>query len=595
MRSHFSAAALAGAGLIALLLAATGCNKPAVRSQSPDEATQLEEREAELVGDVALPVGLEPIVLEGVSLVTGLPGTGSDSPPSAYRSELMKEMQRRGIDEPNKILQSKETALVLVRGYLRPGVAKGDTFDIEVRCVSDSETVSLRGGWLMETRLRQFAVLGGSLREGKVLALAGGAIMIDPDAEIRGDKINATRGRVLGGGVSLESRPLGLRLKPGSQSVVVSSRVSNAIQKRFHSYAETGLQKGAATAKTDEFIELDVHPRYKHNIPRYLQVVRMIPLQETAEKRGVRMASLEQKLLDPISSARAALQLEAVGNEGAPLLRKGLTHESPEVQFYAAEALAYLGDKSSVDPLATLTEAQPAFRVFSLTALATVDDVRAYERLRGLIDCPSAETRYGAFRALWVMDKQDPFVRGELLNGRFHYHVLDSVGPPMVHATRSFQPEIVVFGREQRFRSPLLLKAGPRITVVSRGGDRITVARLATGEPAEERETSLRVDDVLRAVAELGGSYPDVVQLLQEAKSQKVMEGRFEIDALPEAGRTFERAAPSEGWDDQVAAANPGADEFDEDEDEETPKKKPGFFGRMNPFKKSEKTEASDE
>jgi hypothetical protein len=44
---------------------------------------------------------------------------------------------------------------------------------------------------------------------------------------------------------------------------------------------------------------------------------------------------------------------------------------------------------------------------------------------------------------------------------------------------------------------------------------------------------------------ELGGTYPDVVQALQEAKTTGCLEGRFEVDALPEAGRSYE--APVEG------------------------------------------------
>ncbi len=59
-------------------------------------------------------------------------------------------------------------------------------------------------------------------------------------------------------------------------------------------------------------------------------------------------------------------------------------------------------------------------------------------------------------------------------------------------------------------------------------------------EADQKRVVSTRVDDVIRAIVELGGTYPDVVQALQEAKAAGCLEGRFEIDALPEAGRTYE-------------------------------------------------------
>ena len=76
-----------------------------------------------------------------------------------------------------------------------------------------------------------------------------------------------------------------------------------------------------------------------------------------------------------------------------------------------------------------------------------MQDFAAYDQLRELLSLPSAETRYGAFRALWTMNKKDPLVKGEVLGDQFHYHVLDVAGPPMIHVTRNRLAEIVLFGR----------------------------------------------------------------------------------------------------------------------------------------------------
>ena len=48
-----------------------------IRSQSPDEP-QPDESHARLVGDLAVPTGMEYVRVEAVGLVTGLHGTGSD-------------------------------------------------------------------------------------------------------------------------------------------------------------------------------------------------------------------------------------------------------------------------------------------------------------------------------------------------------------------------------------------------------------------------------------------------------------------------------------------------------------------------------------
>jgi hypothetical protein len=41
---------------------------------------------------------------------------------------------------------------------------------------------------------------------------------------------------------------------------------------------------------------------------------------------------------------------------------------------------------------------------------------------------------------------------------------------------------------------------------------------------------------------ELGGSYPDVVQALQQAKNGRALTGRFAVDALPDRRRALESA-----------------------------------------------------
>ena len=112
--------------LIACLLLALsiGCSGLSMRSQSPEEPTIVQAEQRKLIGDVAVPFGMFPIRIEAIGLVTGLPGTGSDPPVSPERSKLLSEMQQRGVQNPNQVLASPTTDLVLVRGYLRPGIQK---------------------------------------------------------------------------------------------------------------------------------------------------------------------------------------------------------------------------------------------------------------------------------------------------------------------------------------------------------------------------------------------------------------------------------------------------------------------------------------
>ncbi len=541
----------------ALQFLAVGCMGPIFRPQSPDAALTKAEHEStpgatRLVSTVAHPYGMNYVKIENVALITGLDGTGEDPAPSPQRAALLAELNRREIKNPNEVLASPNTALVLVRGYLRPGIQAGDTFDVEVQTPTRSDTKSLRGGWLMETRLSEMAVLGGVIRNGHDTAYAQGPILVDPSASTD-DPAHATNGRVLCGGVATKSRKLGLILDHQHQSIRLSQVVGKAVSERFHTYID-GRRMGVATPQTDEYIELVVHPRYKDNIGRYMRVVRSVAIEESPAQRLKRLKLLEDQLLDPVTAETAALRLEAVGGEAAiDILKRGAVAEDREVRFYAAEALAYLDVTEAVAPLARAVVDEPAVRVSALSALGAMEDGAASEALAEMLSAKSAETRYGAFRALSTMAPDDARIRGQKLglSGKFNYHVLDVEGPPMIHATSSHRQELVLFGKEHHFKLPAVLDAGPRIMVNGLSGTQITISRFSPGEPTQQRIVSTNVDEVIQAIVDLGGDYPDVVQMLQQAKTAGALSSRFRVNALPEPGRSIDR---EESKGDQTVA-----------------------------------------
>jgi hypothetical protein len=192
-------------------------------------------------------------------------------------------------------------------------------------------------------------------------------------------------------------------------------------------------------------------------------------------------------------------------------------------------------------------------------------DMAARDELTSLLEVSSSETRYGAFRALWAMNPNDPLIRGENLGGQFGYHMLGTSGPPMIHVTRSYRPEVVVFGHEQTLATPFVLEAGKSILVKGTAPDKVTVSKFAVRQPDQKRVVSAKVDDVIRAIVELGGTYPDVVQALQQAKTNRALAGRFEVDALPDGDRAYRQAdavaadenPQAEPGKERVVVANP--------------------------------------
>jgi hypothetical protein len=543
--SHVARVAIWGAVLV-MGAVHLGCISRALRCGADGEPLPVYDPDSvQLVSDLTRPWGMKPLPVEGVSLVVGLRGTGGDAPPSAERSLLMAEMQTRNIDRPNELLAGKNTSLVVVRGLIPPGAQKGDHFDLEVTVPRRSETTSLAGGWLLPTRLTEYAVIGSRVAGGHLMAMAQGDVLIEALVAGGQDAVDQLRGRVLGGGVVARSRSLGLLVRDEFASVKTSARIGEALNYRFHVY-DNGLQRGVADPKRDNFIELRIHPRYQGNVTRYIRVIQNVAVRESAGDLAARMEVMRSRLMHPPTSAQAALQLEAIGEPGRPILHDGLTAPELEVRFYAAEALAYLDDPEAAPVLAEVIRREPAFRWRAIEALAAMEEIAAHEELVNLLHVDSAETRYGAFRVLQRLSPDDPMVAGEVLNERFHFHIVSSTGPPLVHMARDDRPEIVLFGGDHPLRLPVVAFAGGEIVARSHDDGQLVVSRLSTDDEDQHLSIPPSLEKLIRAIVELGGSYPDVVQAIVELKRSGGLASRLEFSAVPELNRVYHRSEDSD-------------------------------------------------
>lgn len=507
-----------------------------------------------MVGDHTTFTGLHRVVLEGVGLVVGLNGNGGDPPPSPEREALLDDMRRRNIKNSKEILRSPDTALVVVRAYLPPLAKKGDRFDVQVRIPGDDGAASLNGGRLLETILSETAIVPGRGRlKGHVVARAEGPVLVAPGAEDIEDRAGVLkRGKVLGGGLSLIDRDMALYVKSDFRTYRNVTRLADRIGLRFSAYDRAGVKEPLAKAQTDQRILLKIHPNYREDYPRYMRVIQAIAFRESPVAQRVRIKRLEQQLQEPATAERAAVQLEAIGEKAIPVLKTGLKSPELECRFHAAVALAYLNETDGVQTLHEAALKERAFRVYAFAALSIIDDPQAHLALRDLMHVhvdedgttyDSAETRYGAFRALWTLDRNDPFLAGEKLSGEFMLHSLETRGEPMVHITVRKLAEVVLFDRRQEFRTPMTIRVGRLLLSAKSASDTVSVTRFTPyGDADEQRKVvSLRIEDVIRAASELGASYPDIAQMLIQADNQGNLPGRFEIDALPQAGRVYFR------------------------------------------------------
>jgi hypothetical protein len=530
--------------LAALMLAAGGCLQQQTRGQKEEEPEH-DRYQVPTVGEKTNVGGSEPIPVSGVGLVTGLDGTGGEAPADGFRAMLEKDLQVAGVRNVKAVLRSPNNALVLVSGLIPPGARKGEQIDIDVTLPRGSKATSLRGGKLMHCALRNYDFAENynpnrsGLLTGTILAHAEGPVLVSVGS--KEDDDGQRQGRIWSGGRCKFDQPMQLltNTDQGSARLValITERINQTLMPGIRGNDPTTTS--IARAQDKVAVALQVPAQYRLNIPRFLRVVRLIPLEDgpdSQRKPGhTYRQQLDEDLLDPAHTVTAALRLEALGTSSIPHLKRGLQSPHPLVRFCSAEALLYLGSPGGADEAARAVLEQPLLRAFGLAALASLDEAVCQVKLgEVLAQARDDESRYGAFRALRELDDRNPATRGELLNDAFWLHRATPNTPPMVHVSTVHRAEIVLFGEEPFLRPPFALMAGEFTVTASEGDTHCMVSRVAHGT-ANRRESSLKLSDVLRTTSELGGMYPEAIQLLKQADRCEVLTCRVRFDAMPQA------------------------------------------------------------
>lgn len=567
-----------------------GCNTLKWRGQNPEgSADATFDGTQDYIGDITSMWGLSYAKVEGIALATQLDGTGSDPRPSQQKNYLVSEMRAHDVAKPNEILASGNTSLVLVKGYIPPGARKGDQFDVEIRTLPRSETKSLRGGFLMETRLRQMEAMGGQVLKGHVIASVKGPILVNSIFE-KGDPTNETRGRVLGTAMTKYDRPLGLTVVSDNHSVKTTTALARAINQRFYVISNGG-RVGAATPKNDKHVELAIPRRYRENLARYLEVVRSIKYKETPQELMNRLATLKQQLLETTTAKRAALRLEAIGEQALPILTEGLQSNDADVRFHSAMALAYMEKEESIRELGSAAKVEPAFRWHAMTALASMDDVDAGMQLSELLNIRSVEARYGAFHALRVRSPSHAVYESRIRPDDFYFHIVPSESFPVIHFSKSKRPELTLFGQDQTVNEDfLIVESG--LTIRSLGNGKVKMTKFTRRDGDETITCSNQVADIVGSLVKMGLDYGQMLDLFQKAKSSNMLNSKLVIDATPKPRRRSDEESEEAGSSRVMAGPLPqmfrGARESKPEADlaqpvyfeEEQPKKK-NFFTKM--------------
>jgi hypothetical protein len=476
------------------------------------------------------------------------------------------------------VLDSPDTALVIVTGFIPPGTRRGDLFDVQVTLPPGSKVSSLRGGYLQQCHLRlwdtklhvnpNYQKPDGALA-GQVVAKASGQLLIGLGGESDGEQDpNQLVGAIWEGAQCFLDRPYYFMLKDQRKQARYADAVAQRINTTFQDDPQKRLQllqmkgllvldevkntinaqhgeslvgsRDMARAANKEMVVVNVPWEYRHNTERYILVVCKMPLGEKPEKRQPYRECLRTMLHDPAHALKAALRLEALGKESIPVLRAALDDSQPMVRFAAAEALAYLGDGSGIPELARLATQQDyhcfPLRGYCLIALATLEQSASRTRLMELLSCPVVETRYGAFRALQLLNVASAAIEGEQIGRAGRLHRLAPHSPGLVHYALSRRPEVVLFGEAPTLVPPFALRAGKEFNVTAAADDQLcTVSRYQIDPVRQTHEQcALRLEEVLRTLAALGAEYPDVVALLHEVQDRQCVNCPIYADAMPQ-------------------------------------------------------------
>ena len=546
--------------LAGLVVASSGCQNLVKRGQSPDkDIVESAVPKAKYVATVCKMSGLRDEKVEGISLITELNSTGSAARPSEIRTRLEGELDRMDLElSTDELLASKDTEIVLCRSFLPPGVRKGDPIDIEVQNLRDSAATSLEHGFALRTRLHETAKLGNTVREGHLKAVAQGRVITHATFGNRDEETDKVQGVILGGGRSNIDRNLTLLMRKNSVSVRTATQISSALNQRFTISTGGGLKK-VAEAKTDKYVDLKIPENYRNNVGRYAQVVSNLAYQEDPNSLANRIDHLESEMQNIVTAGLASVRLEGIGRKAVPALIRSLRNPKLPIQFYAAQALAYIGEDDGVENLRMAAIKEPAFRWQALAALASLDNGQSEQALVSLLSEPSVETRYGAFRALRKQNPSHSVVQSQWLANDHHFCIIDNQSDPLLHFTRRERAEILIFNDSQTFSDQFLyVQSG--LTVKSNGDGTISVANYRADNNSKTI-CSDRVSDVLQTVTRSGYGYATLLRLARQAKKDGTLNARLAIDATPKVGRQYtpdvvQNSSPQVIQDSQVQPAS---------------------------------------
>jgi len=412
--------------------------------------------------------GYQPLVVQGYGLVIELNGTGSRDIGPDLRAHMLAEMRKGGIGvettgfgwlSPDDMLNSEDTAVVVVQGIVPQAATKGTRFDIRVMPVPGSSTTSLEGGLLYTTDLHPDLNIGRRTGDTFSIAQAKGDIFINPFSEPGAagvTSVNRTVGRILNGGIVTRDMPMKMRLFNPNHTR--AGMLVGAINTRYP--RERGMRGPTARGESDESIEITIPPSFADRIDEFVDLLLHTTIRQ-ANPESVAMSV--RRILENNPSAEMArdamLRWVALGTKSLSIIRDLYDHAEDRPRNAAIIAGAKLGDALAVPKLAASARDGPtADRIVAIQLLRDMGlNPLVTKTLRELVSDPEIGIRLEAYEALAL--RRDPVIRQMLVDEKFLVDIVDSTGAPIIYVTQIGSPRIALFGIEQTISTPVTMQA----------------------------------------------------------------------------------------------------------------------------------------
>ncbi|MDG2055604.1 MAG: flagellar basal body P-ring protein FlgI [Phycisphaerales bacterium] len=417
--------------------------------------------------------GYQPLVVRGYGLVVGLNDTGSQDSPAQVRAHMIAEMSRLGVGQtsmglghisPEKMLDSKDTAVVLVEGVIPQASTGrhdpttpldepqyGTRFDVRVSILPGSSTTSLSGGRLYTTELRPGPLRTGS-RQARALAQAHGDLFvnpfIDPDESRRGGGL--TVGTILNGGEVLTDMPLKLILNNPSHAR--ATMIRDAINRRFP--MEPGQSEPTSRGISQTALQLTVPPSQSDDSVHFIELVRHTTLRHNQTDR-VADSTKRYLVANPSYTDIAAWRWEALGERSVPAVRELYDHPQEPIRMTALTTGAKLQDATVIDHLIEVTQSGAAQNRLDAILLFKYlpFDPSVNQALYKLLDDDDVDIRLAAYEIL--AERNDPRLHRRIIAEKFILDVVPSK-KPMIYIAQTGFPRIAIFSDDLQLVSPVL-------------------------------------------------------------------------------------------------------------------------------------------